>query len=349
MLTYFIRVKEKFQARLTENEKRKQAEGDRVATLIAKHKQDQEAAVTAATDKLRTELRAPDANAEALVAKHAEELKALEARLVAKHEKELQEEIEKLRQEGSKSAEDLQEALKSATERGRMEANTKIKLKDGMLQKAQQNVKNLEAQLRAWRDAGILPSDAPLLTAQQIAAVQAPPSSASSASKAAASTPVASTSTAAPPAPGTSGPRPSNPSAALPRKPSLQAGTASSVGADSTAGATSSTPSESVSMRGARGGARGLRGAIRGATRGAAPGRGGAPAAAAAAAAMNASASTSSAPAGVSIMGAAGKRAREDSDTPDSLAKRIKPADGASKPVALRRDRIPPVNPTPPS
>ena len=44
-------------------------------------------------------------------------------------------------------------------------------------------------------------------------------------------------------------------------------------------------------------------------------------------------------------MGAASKRAREEGEASsgeDSLAKRLKPADGSGKPVTLRRDRVPP-------
>jgi nucleoprotein TPR len=99
--------------------------------------------------------------------------------------------------------------------------------------------------------------------------------------------------------------------ATLPRKPSL------------------ATPSEGVgrgrgAARGAVRGARGLQ------VRGVAPGRGAAPVA-----------GTSG---GVSILGAAGKRTREEVETPnDSLAKRLKPAESVgNKPVTLRRDRVPP-------
>jgi nucleoprotein TPR len=113
---------------------------------------------------------------------------------------------------------------------------------------------------------------------------------------------------------------PSNPTGpaptgvSLPRKPSLLVPVVPTEGAGRGRGA-------------ARGGTRGARGLP---IRGAAPGRGAAPAA-----------STSG---GVSILGAAGKRLREDADaSDDSLAKRIKPAETpGSKPVAIRRDRVPP-------
>ena len=194
------------------------------------------------------------------------------------------------------------EEIASAVERGRMEQATKGKLKDSQLVKSQKRVKELENQILEWRKAGLIPE--------------------------------ASTSTAAAPSPGTptaaspqnahpTTPTSANPSAAgtpaggsgtLPRKPSML-----------------SAPDHA--LRGGRGGARGIvRGAQRGGfnIRGAAPGRGGAPVAATPAPAT-----------GVSIMGAAAKRNREEGDPQDdSLAKRLKPAGEATStggPVALRR------------
>jgi nucleoprotein TPR len=120
------------------------------------------------------------------------------------------------------------------------------------------------------------------------------------------------------PSPTTDSPSNPTPSAStggsLPRKPSLLVPAVPAEGAGRGRGA----------VRGVTRGARLLP------TRGAAPGRGAAPAA--------------STGGGVSILGAAGKRSREDTDAPDdSLAKRIKPAEApGSKPVTLRRDRLPP-------
>lgn len=286
--------------------------------MTEKHKQEQQEAVNEATEKLRTALETPHSDTDEIAARHAEELRALEARLVAKHEEELRGAIEKVRQETSvktselqvtkeKSSEDNDQALKAATERGRMEAATKLKLKDSMLIKAQNNVKQLEAQIKAWREAGFIPADAPTTALAPSVPVAAKPVPSMS------TTPLTSTTS----------PSSSTTANALPRKPSI------------------ATITPESAMRGGRGVTRGIRGVTRGAisARGAGLARGGAPAQSAAAA--------EPAVAGMTIMGAAGKRTREESDTPDSLAKRIKPAEGGSKPVTLRRDRIPPSNPTP--
>ena len=302
----------------------------------------------------------PGADIATITARHAQELRDLEVRLVAKHEHELKAAIEKAQKEAKEEAakagvgaasgvsqdmiskEEHEQALKAATERGRMESTTKLKLKDGMLQKAQMNVKHLEAQIKAWREAGIIPVNAPTI----------PPGSVATPVKATAPTPVRSNPIAGPstgaggatvPATGTPtkavGPPaaapagPSTPTSAtpavLPKKPMLGVPSTSVVAGN-----------PSASARGGRGGAivRGVRGAARGVARGGAV-RGGAPAAIAQAAASN------STDGGVSIMGAAAKRARDEAteNAVESLAKRIKPAEGsttAAKPVALRRDRI---------
>jgi len=242
----------------------------------------------------------------------------------------LQEAIAKAKEEASATAagdagkkdnqalnEEHEQALKQATERGRMESVTKLKLKDSMLLKAQNNVKNLEAQIKAWRDAGIIPAGAPLLPSSSTAS-PAP-------AKPAAAVPVAPVATGATPA-------------ALPRKPSV---------AVASTGQTSAPVAAELAGRG-RGAGRGVRGAGRGALVMRGTGRGLAPAAVASAVQAS-GAGAAPAVAGVSIIGAAGKRAREETEAMDSLSKRIKPAEVASKPIALRRDRIPPPNPTPPS
>ncbi|KAL5482794.1 MLP1_9 [Sanghuangporus weigelae] len=325
----------------------------------------EKASLTAATEKLRTELQDPGVDTAEIATRHAEELRVLEARLTAKHEEELKAAIERTRKEAKEEAtkagavaplgttqdtiskEEHEQALKAATERGRMESTTKLKLKDGMLQKAQANVKHLEAQIKAWREAGVVPA-APTIPPGSVATpvkatppvpVKPAPSAASSAAAGhatAATRPTAKTTpgTATAPAPiaGPSTPTSATP-AALPKKPML--GVAIAATGDAHA-------------RGGRGGGavRGVRGA-RGVARGGTV-RGGAPAAIAQAAAANA------ADGGVSIIGAATKRAREETteNTAESLAKRIKPAEttAAAKPVALRRDRIATTpNPVPPS
>lgn len=69
---------EKFRARLLENEKRRAAESDHMEALTAKHHQEQEDTVTAATDKLRTELQSLSETDMQLAARHTPELQALE-------------------------------------------------------------------------------------------------------------------------------------------------------------------------------------------------------------------------------------------------------------------------------
>lgn len=279
----------------------------------------------------------------------------MEAKLVAKHEEELKAALEKVRQESSQavattqndkdgiSAEEHEQALKAATERGRMEMTAKLKLKDTMLQKAQGNVKHLEAQIKAWREAGIIPADAPTLP--PVAGTPAKPTTATTPVAAkpqavnapvAKPGPVASTSTAAP---AVASPTAATASASvpliatpatLPKKPV----------ANAAANVAEAVPSARGGVRGLQRGGRGGRGAARGAARGGAP-----------AALAQAAASVAAADPGMSIMGAAAKRTREESDAAESLAKRIKPAEGSqTKPVALRRDRISTVTtPAPPT
>jgi len=194
------------------------------------------------------------------------------------------------------------EDIASAVERGRMEQAAKGKLKDSQLVKAQKKVKELEIQILEWRKAGILPE--PLSAPPPATPVAAGPSTAN---------PSPTTPTAPPPSAnnGSAG------NTSLPRKPSLVPPT----GPAEAAGRT---------VRGAVRGVRGQRGGL--SIRGAAPGRGGAPAAPSTAPTVP---NTSG---GVQIVGAAAKRSREEGETPDdSLVKRLKPAEGGSKPVALRR------------
>jgi nucleoprotein TPR len=255
---------------------------------------------------------------------HAEELRTLEERLTAKHQAELNAAAEAARtaagQEkppaGTVSEDDLKAAIAaaiathekelqarhaediaSAVERGRMEQAAKGKLKDSQLVKAQKKVKELEIQIMEWRKAGILPETS-----------SAPPPA----------TPVAAgalVTNASPTTPAASAPHMNNGStgtATLPQKPSLGPPTG---------------PAESGRGRGAGRGVRGQRGGL--SIRGAAPGRGGAPAN---------PPTVSASGSGVQIAGAAAKRSREEGEAADdSLAKRLKPADGAGKPVALRR------------
>ena len=196
--------------------------------------------------------------------------------------------------------------IAAAVERGRMEASAKGKIKDQQLVRAQNKLKELEAQILTWKQTGVIKETTPAATAKPPAAA----ATAASATHSAAST----TSTAAG-------------SRTLPRKPTLN-----------TTGQAAQTALPAGAGRG-RGAA--LRGAARGAAqslaiKGTAVGRG---------APTQTSTGTAAESSGVSIMGAASKRAREEGEASsgeDSLAKRLKPADGSGKPVTLRRDRVPP-------
>lgn len=209
------------------------------------------------------------------------------------------------------------EEIASAVDRGRLEQAAKGKLKDSQLVKAQKRVKELEAQMHEWQASGIVP---PLLSTLATATPQAstsqtvvkpPPTPVST-------TPQAQTLSQTPVKVATT---PTN-ATALPRRPTLTPGAPGA-------------PSVPI-----RGGARG---------RGGPPaGRAGAPTrvapvkpspAAAPAAAAAASAAAASTAGGMSIMGAASKRPREDGSQSgdDSLAKRLKPEQPAAKPVQIRR------------
>jgi nucleoprotein TPR len=308
----------------------------------------QAAAIAEAVEKAKAEINA-SSNAEpteALVKRHGEELKALEDKLKAEHEASLKaavEEIPKARPEGSsdqaaidaavaevekKAQARLQEEISAAVERGRMEQAAKNKLKDSQLVKAQKRVKELEQQIHEWQASGINlppPSAAtpttPIATSTNTAATATKP--AAIAGQPTANQPQ--TSTNQPSAkPGTTGPsQPPKPPATavtaassasqptLPRKPPLGPSGASAT----RGGAIPQGPGRGgVMMRGGRGGA---------------VGRGGAP--------LRQPPVKPTAPAapvsgGVSIMGAASKRPREESasSSEDSLAKRLKPADSTT-------------------
>lgn len=287
-------------------------------------------------------------------------MRSLETKLVAKHEEELKAAREEARKEalqsagGSKddeggvSAEEHDQALKAAVERGRREISVKLKLKEQMLIKAQSNVKHLEAQIKAWRDEGIVPPDAPTLPpppASTPAKLQSENASLPASTSAkpvvtpTATKPIAARAPVVPPPINKPSPAAPNSAAAAPAgSPTV---TTPANGVPTATPATlpkkpvvnvAANAAEASVRGGVRGVQRGVRG-VRGVTRGGAP-RGGAPAALAQAAA-------STADTGMSIMGAAAKRGREEPEAAESLAKRIKPADSnQAKPVALRRDRI---------
>jgi nucleoprotein TPR len=286
-------------------QKARAADGERASAQL-------QAAVTAAVDKLKSEPQAsgsstiPDGIAKA----HAEELQNLQVRLLAEHQKQLQTAVEAAKKElpsGSEMSDtglkvaiaaaiaehdiDLEQRrqaeLQEATESGRREADMKGRLKDAQLLRTQTKLKEKEALILSWQNAGLVPKDEK-------------PSAKSSTANASSSAP------------------PTAPAASTMTNLLVKPGAA---------GAAATTTPQAV--RGARGGTRGLaRGTARGLSiRGAAPGRGGA------------SPVTPSGPSSVSIIGAASKRPREEADgaPDDSLAKRLKPVEGTSKPVAIRR------------
>lgn len=317
-------MQEKFQTKIQEITRARAFDAERAAAQ-------QQAAVAAAVEKLRSELQtaAPSALPQEIIDRHARELRALEESLTKKYQEELRTAQEELRvalekvaaasqrQGGSsgqeaaiaaaiaahdaKLKEQHEHDIAAAVERGQAEQAMKSKLKDAQLVRTQHKLKDLEAQILEWQKAGIIPQQ----------------TNASAAPKAAAGPSTTPATHATPPTPTTATAPTSVPNTGLPRKPSVN------------------VPSEGVGR--GRGAVRGgLRGAARGlAIRGAAPGRGGAPSTAAGPTMQEAT--------GVSIIGAASKRGRDDEVTADdSLAKRLKGPEGAGKPVQLRRDRVPP-------
>lgn len=302
-------------------------------------------------EKLKNELGANPSAAEkeALAKKHTEELAELQRKLVEQHEKDLKATVDAAIETAKKEAPAVpvefdkqaiintaiaeyeakikaqhEADIESAVERGRREQMTKGKLKDAQLAKAQKRVKDFEAQILEWKNTGVLPQDAavipipatPIATASTTPAVPSTIPAPPTASAPASSTPSVSTVPATQVTTTTSTSSTQPATNALPRKPTTNTGTAPPVG---------------------RGGAPlRARGGVplgRGAAARVPPVRGSPAQQAAAAAAVPPTA-------GVSIMGAANKRPREEGAAPadDSLAKRLKPADGASKgPVQIRR------------
>lgn len=322
---------EKFQARISDLMKTKAADAEKQA-----------AAVTEAVEKAKADISnsSDPAAQEALQKRHAEELRSLEEKLTLKHETELKTQIESAVAEALKAKpttstdvdqkaaidaaiakydEQVQarhaEDIASAVDRGRMEQAAKGKLKDSQLVKAQKRVKELEALIHECEVQGIkLPTIAPTPTtavapSTTTAVVVPAPSAAASVQTTAASTSGA--------GPSETKPTPTAPAATnagtLPRRPGVTPPTGPAVGLG----------------RGSavRGGGRGVPlGVARGGLR-TAPVKSTAPS------------PIPVAPAGgVSIMGAAAKRPREEvtSSEDHSLAKRIKAAESTNKPAQTR-------------
>ncbi|KAF8827808.1 hypothetical protein HHX47_DHR4000286 [Lentinula edodes] len=267
-----------------------------------------EAAVSAAVAKVKDELQTREIPPDDFVAKHQAELKALEVRLIAAHQEELKNATGNKGSSTSGSEIDVQaavaaaiaahdkerdvkiaEEISAAVERGRMEAASKMKLRDSQIVRVQTKLKEYEAQIQTWKQEGILPKDAKVAP---LSGKAPPPPSPSTSSNL--STPVT-PSTA--PAPTTA-----SANASLPRKPSVPSATPSS----------STIVSTPPGIGRGRGGPSAVvRGAIRGAARGApGTGRGAKPLSG-----------------GITIQGAA-KRPAPESAADDTLAKRLKPAAG---------------------
>lgn len=285
-------------------------------------------AVAEAFEKGKAEVGSSDsASLEAISLRHAEELKALEAKLKAEHEA-AGHEMLKSRPESSPNADQqanidaavaevekkaqtrLQEEIAAALERGRMEQAAKNKLKDSQLVKAQKRVKELEALIHEWQASGVTPpSTTSPTTLSNTPTTPVAPTAAANPTQPSTKTVVQTGQQAVKPAaqapPGPSQPKPTAATAAsnvpLPRRPPVG-------------------PAATAAIRGGA--------VLRGAGRGGIPGRGAAPLR------QPPVKSTASTPTsgGVSIMGAATKRPRDEASTSteDSLAKRLKPAEGGN-------------------
>ncbi|KAH7885445.1 hypothetical protein F5I97DRAFT_1885511 [Phlebopus sp. FC_14] len=309
---------DKFQARIMDLQRARER-------LSSEHA----AAITAAVEKAKSEMAPPDSvpATQELAKQHARELETLRAQLTEQYESRLKEAVDaakaapgteataSLGDEAVKTAIDAAiavhdkemqvkhaEEIAAAVERGRLEQSAKTKLKDAQLVRFQAKLKEAEAQILEWRNAGLIPETA---TATTAVAAASPSAGVASTSKA----PVTTASPVTPTAASTSAPT-------GPAPPATTSASAPPVRRQPTSGAVPLGPVDGVGR--GRGVARGVRGGARGlSVRGAAAGRGGAPAVTAASASS----------AGVQIMGAATKRGRDDeAESDDSLVKRLKPA-----------------------
>ena len=303
----------------------------------------QAAVVTEAVEKAKADMSnsADPAAQEILQKRHAEELRSLEESLTTKHEADLKARVETAVAEAMKArpttgvdadqklaieaaiaeyekqaqarrAEEMAsiearhaEEIASAVDRGRMEQVAKGKLKDSQLVKAQKRVKELEASIHEWEAQGIqLP---PIKST--VAATAPPPSTIGPVQIAAKPPPPsASASSAGPSQPKPTPTAPAANTAPLPRRPAPTGPT------------------------GPTGPARG--GAVRGVGRGTPLGVGRGGMRMAPVKPTTTSPITVAPTAGVSIMGAATKRPREEgvSAEDQSLVKRLKPAEPMNKP-----------------
>ena len=299
---------EKFQSRIQEISKARMAESERAAEELKKLRDE----LQKVSQQAGTSTTTPET-----VAKHAEELRALEERLVQKHQAELKAALEAAKASAPAPPPDTQaaidaaltaykdtlkeehtKALDDAVERGRKEAAARAKLKDQQLVRSQARVKELEARIQQLDPTAA--TAAPAAAKEAAAPKPAPPAPAASTAPASGAPAAAATGKAGLPV-------------NLPAKP---------------------TPVPRAPLRG-RGGPPGAPGRGGLAIRGAAPGVGrgaGGPAAAAAIAAATGDAASNAA-----------KRTREDGAGDDTAAKRQKQGEGApAPPVPIRRNRVPP-------
>ncbi|KAF9255642.1 hypothetical protein L218DRAFT_1081738 [Marasmius fiardii PR-910] len=307
----------------------------------------QEEAIRTAVDKAKTEISSQPsevpADSSELVKTHQAEIEALEKRLAAKYQEDLGKAVAAQKQASiSEATPDTQadkareKDLEAAVERGRMEINSKLRVKEGQLQRSQLRLRAFEAQVEAWKKDGTIPAD----TVIQAAVTAVPNTAATKPTTAGA--PPASPSVAVKPAPSAGPSQPRQPLAkttpaaapSLPQKPgdasTATQAAATTVQPTSAAAGTSSGVGRGRGAPIARAGPPGVAARTIGMRGGAPAKRGAAP---------------SVAPAGgVSIHGAA-KRPAPDSPADDSLAKRIKPAPAAGGPVSLKRP--PPPGPAP--
>jgi nucleoprotein TPR len=286
----------------------------------------QQAAVTAAIEKFKSET-GTDVSVPSTNEHHLEELRALENRLTTKYKQELeavaaahkdvqstttsvdhQAAVEAavaaaIAEHEKEAHARLEHEISQAVERGRHEQATRGKLKDQALIRTQTKLKELEAQLLEYRKGGLIPE-----TSSKVV-------------------PATSTSTPGPSTTKTATSTPTTPvTASIPRKPSVT-DVVPSADAEASPTVSTSPAMTAPAMRG-RGIGRGRGMAIRGT------------AATSGGVSLGAPANAG----GVSILGAAAKRIRDEGASDDSLAKRLKPVESgsASKPVTLRRDRVPP-------
>lgn len=320
---------------------------------------EKKAAISEAIEKTKQELQAsPAAVPEDVTKKHAEELRALENKLIKDHQDEIARAVEAAKQyhptsapsESSQAAIDaavsareaewkakLDAEIAQAVERGRLEGSVKTRLKDSQLQRMQNKVKQLEEQILEWRNQGLVPEEPPKGTpaAATTSTAATPATTTTTTAPATATT----ASTIAPASAAAAPPTQAKPAPTNVTKPAAVA----SASTTSTAGPSNlpRKPATAAAAPRGRGGAvRG--GAVRGAARG--TGRGGI--------SIRGQAQPTDAPVGespaggMSIMGAS-KRVREEGETTaeSSLAKRLKPAEGETRPsppVAIRRNRVEP-------